>query len=258
MKISANLGFLYTDRALPDAIRAARADGFDAVECHFPYANDPAAVKAALAETGLTMLGLNTVRGDLAKSEFGLSALPGREAEARAAIDQALDYAAAIGAGKVHVMAGITDGGAGAETTFRANLAYACEKAAPLGITILTEPINHRNAPGYHISTIEHGAAIIADLGLPNLRLMFDCYHTQIMQGDLVRRLETHLPVIGHVQIAAVPDRGEPDAAGEVNFPYVLKALAAMGYDGAVGAEYLPRDKSSRGSLDWLAPLQAI
>lgn len=257
MQISANLGFLYRQLSLPEAIRAAAGDGFDAVECHFPYDTPALEVAAALSETGLPMLGLNTLRGDVENGDFGLSALPARVNEARSAIDQALDYAQEIGAKNIHVMAGITDGGTRAEDVFRENLSYACALAAPYGITILTEPINLRNAPGYHISLIEHGAKIIRDLDQPNLRLMFDCYHTQIMQGDLIQRLENHLPIIGHIQIAAVPDRGEPDA-GEVSYQHVLKALKTMGYSAPIGAEYIPRDGGNTGDLGWLTRFQNI
>lgn len=257
MKISANLGLLYADRALPDAIRAAGHDGFDAVECHFPYAANPAEVSAALHEAGLGMVGLNTSPGDTNRGDFGLAALPARVADGRKAIDQAIAYAAEIKARNVHVMAGVTDGSAKADEVFRRNLSYACDIAGPHGVGVLIEPINHRNVPGYHLSAVEHAADIIQDLGVKNLRLMFDCYHVQIMQGDLIRRLETYLPVIGHVQIAAVPDRGEPNA-GEVNYCEILKALSAMGYAAPVGAEYVPRQGSSAGDLDWLAEFQAI
>ncbi len=171
---SANLGFLFTDRPLPEAIRAAGRAGFSAVECHFPYDTPVAEVRAALDETGLPMLGLNTVRGNVTAGDFGLAALPGREAEARAAIDQAIDYARAVGAGSVHVMAGRSGGGAPAEATFRANLAHACDRAGG-DLAILIEPINQRDAPGYHLSRVEHAADIIATLGRDNLRIMYDC-----------------------------------------------------------------------------------
>lgn len=251
MKFSANLGFLFTELDLPDAIRAAAKAGFDAVECHFPYAFDPADVSAALRETGLPMLGLNTLPGDLSAGDFGLAALADREEEARAEITRAVDYAAAIGAGAVHVMAGKTDGGTAARAMYHANLGFACDLAAKHGITILIEPINHRDVPGYHLSRVEQAAAIIAEMDRPNLRLMFDCYHTQIMQGDLTRRLETHLPIIGHVQIAAVPDRGEPDL-GEVDFGWLMRKLADMGHDRPVGAEYKPRSGNTGDGLGWL------
>ena len=254
MSFSANLGFLFTDRPLPEAIRAARRAGFEAVECHFPYDTPPEQVRAALDETGLPMLGLNTVRGDR-EGDFGLAALPGREAEARAAIDQAVDYARAIGARAVHVMAGRSGGGEAAEATFRANLAHACDRAEGReragDLTVLIEPINHRDAPGYHVSTVEHAAEIVGALGRDALRVMFDCYHTQITQGDLIRRFEAHRAIVGHVQIAAVPDRGEPDA-GEVSHPHLIAAIREMGHTAPIGAEYRPRHGSTEAGLGWL------
>ena len=249
MRFSANLGFLWTDRPLPDAIRAAHAAGFDAVECHWPYETPPAETRAALDDTGLAMLGLNTLRGKL--GENGLSALPGRETAARAAIDRALDYAAAIGCGAVHVMAGAASGDAAAEA-FRANLDHACAQAGDT--TILIEPLNHHDAPGYFIQTAESAAAIIQAIARPNLKLMFDCYHQQIMGGDLTRRLTAHLPLIGHVQIAAVPDRGPPDR-GELDYRHMMAVLRDLGWDRPVGAEYksaLPTDQT----LDWLPVLR--
>jgi len=153
MKFSANLGFLWADRPLTDAIHAAKAAGFDAVECHWPYDVPAEAIKAALEETGLHMLGLNTRRGDVAGGENGLSALPGRESDARAAIDEAIAYAIAIETPKIHVMAGFAKG-QDAHDTFVGNLRYACEKAAPHGITILIEPLNKYDAPGYFPLTI--------------------------------------------------------------------------------------------------------
>ncbi|MFU8881699.1 MAG: hydroxypyruvate isomerase family protein [Rhodobacterales bacterium] len=255
MRYSANLGFLFTDMPLPQAIHAAKKAGFDAVECHFPYDIPAAEVAAALYETGLTMLGLNTVPGDKAAGDFGLAALTGREDEARSAIAQAIDYAVATGTKAVHVMAGRTDGGAAAEATFRANLTYACQLAAPHGITILIEPINTRDVPDYHLSRTDHAAQIIADLGQPNLRLMFDCYHMQIMQGDLATHLQKLLPIIGHIQIAAVPDRGEPDQ-GEVGYPWLMRHLASLGYSDPIGAEYKPRAGTLNG-LVWLDRFRA-
>lgn len=250
-RFSANLGFLWTDRSLPNAIRAAHAAGFDAVECHWPYATPPAAIRAALDETGLPMLGLNTRRGDTGAGENGLAALPGREDEARAAIDQAIAYARAIDCGAIHVMAGFTDKGRRAEETFRANLRYAADQAAACGKTILIEPLNNRDAPGYHLSDMDHAAEIIAAIGAPNLRAMFDCYHIQIMQGDLITRLAAHQSIIGHIQFAAVPDRGEPDA-GEICYRQVLAAIDAMGWAAPVGAEYKPRANTDAG-IGWLA-----
>ena len=245
-RFSANLGFLWTDVALPDAIRKAAAAGFQAVECHFPYDVDATAVNRALDETGLPMLDLNTIRGDVAAGDFGLSALPGREAEARAAITQAIDYAHAIGCRNVHVMAGK----GGDERTFLSNLAFAVYEARDLNIGVLIEPINQRDAEEYFLSEIEQAADYVEVIGAPNLKIMFDCYHVQIMQGDLERRLQAHLPHIGHIQIAAAPSRGEPDE-GEISYERLIPAIDAMGYDGFIGAEYRPRATTDEG-LGWM------
>lgn len=252
MRFSANLGFLFTDRPLPEAIHAAARAGFAAVECHFPYDTPPEAVRAALKETGLPMLGLNTWPGDRAAGDFGLAALPGREAEAREAIRQAVGYAQSIGAGAVHVMAGCSDGGAEAEAAFRANLAYACDLTAAHGITILIEPINPRDVPGYHLSSSAHAADVIAALGRDTLRMMFDCYHLQIMEGDLLRRFARYRPIIGHVQIAGVPDRGTPDQ-GEVDYGWLLPQIVALGWHRPFGAEYRPGAAGTEATLGWLA-----
>lgn len=248
IRLSANLGFLWTELPLPDAIRCAKAAGFEAVECHWPYEVDARLVRAALTETGLPMLGLNTVRGR--PGENGLAALPGREAEARAAIDQAFDYGRAVGARAVHVMAGFAAGASGARETFLANLDYAADRAEAAGMGVLIEPLNARDAPNYFLGTIEAAAGIVAELGRPSVKAMFDCYHLQIMGGDLLRRFEAHRTIVGHVQFAAVPSRAEPDE-GEVAFDRLLPALVAAGYDGFFGAEYRPRSTTDEG-LGWM------
>lgn len=253
MKFSANLGFLWNQRPLPAAIRAAKAAGFDAVECHWPYDVPAEETKAALTETGLEMLGLNTRRGNISVGENGLSALPGREADARAAIDEALAYARATGTKAVHVMAG-NSSGPRARAAFVENLGYACGKATADGITILIEPLNHYNAPGYFLNSTGQAVDIIREVAKPNLRLMFDFYHIQIMEGDVTRRFEVLLPVIGHVQIASVPDRGAPDH-GELDYGYVLGRIAASGWLHPIGAEYLPENKAAP-DMTWLAKYQ--
>lgn len=252
---SANLGFLWQELPLPDAIRAAKAAGFDAVECHWPYNFDAGAVAAALRETGLTMLGLNTSRGNVEAGDNGLAAIPGREDEAQAAIRQAVDYAVAIGTLNIHVMAGKAEGEA-AHRTFVANLTYACERAAAHGITILIEPLNHRDAPGYFLKTSGQAVAIISQVAASNLKLMFDCYHLQIMEGDISKRLEALQPHIGHVQIAAVPDRAEPDH-GELDYRHIVRLLDSLGYEKPLGAEYRPKTTTDAG-LSWLSGLRTL
>ncbi len=252
-RFSANLGFLWTELALPRAIAAAAAAGFDAVECHWPYEVPAGQTRAALSEAGLTMVGLNTVRGNVAAGDMGLSALGNRTDEARAAIDQAIGYAAATQTRNVHVMAGIAEGRS-ARKTFLANLAYAADRAREHGIGILIEPLNRRDAPGYFLSTSDAAAGIIEELGEPNVHMMFDCYHVQIMEGDLTRRLERYLPLIGHIQIAAVPSRREPDE-GEIAYERLIGEIDRMGYSGFIGAEYRPRASTQEG-LGWLKALR--
>lgn len=249
MKFSANLGFLWTDRPLPDAIRAAAAAGFAAVECHWPYDHDPATVLAALQETGLPMLGLNTRTG--APGELGLAALAGRVEEARAAIDEAIAYATSIGARNVHVMAGVH----GDAAVYAENLAYACDKGADRGLTILIEPLNASDAPDYFLRTTGQAVKIIDDLGRANLRLMFDCYHVQLTEGDVIARLKATLPHIGHIQFASVPDRAEPDA-GTLDYRAVFQRIRKLGYERPLGAEYRPRGTVEAG-LGWMRDLTA-
>jgi len=249
LRFSANLGFLWQELSLPDAIRAAKTAGFDAVECHYPYDTPAEAVRQALAETGLSMLGLNTIRGNVEAGDNGLTALPGREHEARRAIDQAIDYAGAIGAQNIHVMAGKSSGEE-ARTTFVANLRYACERAGNVGANILIEPLNSRDAPGYFLQTTDQAIEIIAAVGARNIKLMFDCYHIQIMQGDLTHRLQALLGAVGHIQIAAVPDRHEPDH-GEIDYTHILRFIEKLGYDRPIGAEYRPATSTEAG-LSWL------
>jgi hydroxypyruvate isomerase len=248
-KFSANLGFLFTEHSLPDAIRAAKAAGFHAVECHWPYDTPPAEISDALHQTGLTMLGLNTARGNAVQGDNGLSALTDRIPEARAAIDQAIAYAYAINTPNIHVMAGFASGQA-AHDCFVANLRYACEQAQVFGITILIEPLNHYDAPNYFLQTTAQAQATIAAVGADNIALMFDCYHVQLMEGDLTHKLQTLLPIIGHIQFASVPDRGAPDH-GEVNYTYVFQLIDALGYSAPLGAEYRPNGPTIE-TLGWL------
>lgn len=238
MKFSANLGFLWADLRLPDAIRAAHVVGFDAVECHWPYDFPAKEVRAALEETGLPMLGLNTRRGDVVDGENGLAALPDRETDARAAIDEAIAYARDTGTHSVHVMAGFS-AGPRAHDAYCANLDYACTAAAPHGITILIEPLNHYDAPGYFLSSADQAASIVREIGKKNLKLLFDFYHLQIMGGDVSRKLVRYMSIIGHIQIAAVPDRGAPDH-GELDYRHVISEIERLGWTTPIGAEYKP------------------
>ncbi len=249
-RFAANIAYLFTDRPLVERARAAAASGFRGVEGQFPYTTSAAALRAVIERHGLTMLGINTERGG--DGQFGLAAVPKREADFDGLFAQALDYITCAGGNAVHCLAGFVDvhDRPAAERTFIANLSRAADAAAGKGIMLLIEPINNRDRPDYFLNRVEHAADIVAKIGKPNVRIQFDFYHAQIMGGDLLRRFETHLPLVGHVQIAAVPSRHEPDE-GEVNYPEVFRFLDRVGYSGWIAAEYHPRAQTEDG-LGWL------
>lgn len=251
-RFSANLGFLWADRPLPDAILAAKAAGFHAVECHWPYDTPVTQVKAALHETGLEMLGLNTRRGNVANGDNGLCAVPGREAEALVAIAEAVEYAEAIGARAVHVMAGNAKGEEAHETFIR-NLHVATEISKRKGIVILIEPLNRFDAPGYFLKDTNQVRGIIEEVAAPNLKLMFDCYHVGRTEGDVIARLRDLLPIVGHIQFASVPDRGAPDH-GEIDYQTIFAEIATLGWNKPLGAEYKPFGETE-SSLAWMLSL---
>jgi len=241
LRFSANLGFLWTDLALTDAIKVAASNGFDAVECHWPFDVSSKSVDKTLKGLGLPMVSLNT--------------RPGREAQARSYIKEAITYAEAVDAHAVHVMAGRTDHGEAAEDCFRDNLIYASELAALHDITILIEPINRHDVKGYHLAFVEDAVETIEATKCENIKLMFDCYHVQITQGDTVRLVRDNIEHIGHIQIAAVPDRGEPDS-GVLDYREVFSVLEELNYDGFIGAEYRPRRGTAEG-LGWLREVKS-
>jgi 2-dehydrotetronate isomerase len=252
-RFAANLGYLFTDRALLARIDAAAACGFKAVELQFPYDVPAGEVRAAIARNKLTILGVNTPPGER-EGEFGLAAVPGREKDFQALFARALDYAATIGASAIHCLAGkvAPEQRPAADRVFLDNLRRAADLAAAKNITLLIEPINARDRPHYFLNHVEHAADVIAKAGTANVKIQFDFYHVQIVGGDLTYRLEKHLPLIGHLQCAAVPSRHEPDE-GEVNFPAVFAAVDRLGYRGWIGAEYRPRGRTEDG-LNWAKP----
>jgi hydroxypyruvate isomerase len=255
LRFSANLGFLWPDRPLLARIDAAGRAGFRAIELHWPYDIPATEVKAACARHDLTMLALNTAPGDLGRGDFGLGAVPGRAADFDAAIDQSIAYCLTTGAKSIHVMAGVvalSERARGRETFLR-NLQSAAQKASTHGLTLLLEALNPRDKAGYFYSTVGEAAGLIAELGIPNIRLMFDTYHVGVAEGDILKKLERHFPIIGHVQIAAVPSRAEPDE-GEIAYGAIFKELEALFYGGWIGCEYRPRGDTDAG-LVWISKL---
>ncbi len=251
IRLAANISFLFTELPFLDRFAAARATGFDCVECHWPYDHSIGEIAEALEKSQVRLTGINTAPGNLAMGDFGLAAIAGREEDFSRDFQQALDYAEGLGVPMIHVMAGCVteDDREAAEATFVANLKMAAEKAAAAGVSLLIEPINHRDKPNYFLRSVEQAASIIDEVGSTRVKILFDVYHIQILQGDIITRLNTHFDQIGHIQIAAVPDRGEPNA-GEINYPYVIEQIVLKGYRGLVGAEYKPRGTTESG-LAW-------
>ncbi len=256
-RLSANLGFLWPERPLLERIDAAAAAGFRAIELHWPYDVPASEVRARCDAHGLTLLGVNTARGDAAKGEFGLGAVPGRQAEFQATVDQAIGYCVEARGSAVHCMAGNVeaDDRVEARAVLIDNLRLASAKAAPHGLTLLLEPINKCDAPGYFYSTIAEGSAIVETLACANVRLMFDCYHVGMVGGDVLKELAAALPIVGHVQVASVPDRAEPNE-GQLDYREVFAALSRLRYTGWVGAEYKPRGNTDAG-LTWVGAVGA-
>jgi hydroxypyruvate isomerase len=250
-KFSANISFMFADRPFLDRIDAAKAAGFDFVECHFPYEFPIEVLNGRLARSSVSLTGLNTAPGDIAKGEWGLAAVPGREKDFEAHFDQALEYASALGASVIHIMAGNVPYNDRSLATYVTNLQKAAHKARSTKIDLVLEPLNRRDMPRYFISKSDDIVEVLKKIDRPNVKLLFDVYHVQIMEGDLIKRLERHRQYIGHVQIAAVPSRAEPDE-GEVNLPGIFKALDVIGYRGFVGLEYKPRARTEDG-LRWLS-----
>lgn len=250
-RFAANLSMMFTEVPFLDRFSAAAAAGFDAVEVLFPYDHDPDEIGACLRANGLTLALFNLPPGDWTAGERGLAALTGREAEFRASVPLALRHAKATGAKRLHVMAGLAAPDCpDADRAYRDSLRFLCA-AAPEGVTILIEPINPRDMPGYHLCDFNRAADLIAELALPNLRLQFDIYHRQILHGDVLTGLRRLMPIIGHVQVASVPLRHEP-GTGELDDFRVLRELDVLGYTGFVGCEYRPAADTVSG-LGWRA-----
>jgi len=236
-------------------LEAAARAGFRAIEMHCPYDVPAVEVATSARRNGLRLLGINTALGDAQRGERGLGALPGRERDFQATLDQSIAYCLASGASAIHVMAGNVPAAERqrARAVFAQNLRVAAEKAAAHDLPLLLEALNPRDNPGYFYSTVAEAAALIEELALPNIKLQFDVYHVARGEGDVLQKLERYMPMIGNVQIAAVPSRAEPDE-GEIAYPAVFAALDALGYPGWVGCEYRPRGDPAEG-LRWTRTL---
>ena len=254
-KFAANLSLLFNELPFLDRFEAAAAAGFNAVEFMFPYDFDPDDIRTRLIANRLHLALFNLPAGDWAAGERGIAIHSNLSGEFRESVALALKYATKLGCTQLHCLAGVAPIGGDIRTmrkTYVENLRYAASIFAQEGIKLLIEAINTRDVPGYFLDTTAKAADVIESVEAENLRLQYDVYHMQIMEGDLVPTIERLLPHIGHVQIADTPGRHEP-GTGEINYPFVLGKLDALGYAGWVGCEYRPRAGTVEG-LGWMAP----
>ncbi len=252
-KFAANLSMMFQE--IPnflDRFDAAAKAGFKGVEFLFPYDHKPEEIAERLEKNRLFLALFNTVPGNWAGGERGLAALPGREAEFRAGVETAIRYAKAAKCPLVHTMAGLWPDGqdkAPGERVYIENLRWAADRLAPEGLTAIIEPINTRDIPGYFLNYTGQACRIIDAVGRPNLRLQFDLYHVQIMEGDLAPKIRALAGRYPHVQIAGTPGRHEPDV-GEIHYPYLFDLFDEIGYQGWIGCEYRPKGETLAG-LGW-------
>ncbi len=258
-RLAANLSMMYQEHEFLDRFAAAARDGFKGVEFLFPFDFPAAEIRSRLDANGLTQALFNCPPGDWAKGERGLGSLPGREDEFRRTFGRALEYADALGNRRLHVMAGLVQPGRSREehrATYVKNLAWAAGQLGTRDLVLVIEPINTRDIPGFFLNRQDEAQAICRDAaaiaGPGKVKVQMDFYHCQIVEGDLAMKFRQHAGEVGHIQVAGVPERHEPDV-GEINYPYLFKLIDESGYDGWIGCEYRPRSGTTQG-LGWAKP----
>jgi hydroxypyruvate isomerase len=254
-RFAANLTMMFNEWSFLDRFAAAADAGFAAVEFLFPYDYSPDAIARCLSQNDLALALFNLPPGDWAAGERGFAALPDRFADLQRSVEAAMPFALATGVKRVHLMAGIaSDHDPRSGQAYRKAAAWTAERAGREGLDVVIEPLNGRDMPGYYLNGFKLAETVIGELALPNLKLQFDIYHRQIMHGDVTIALRQLMPIVGHVQIASVPSRNEPDGE-ELRYPFVFDELDRLGYPGFVGCEYRPRGKTTDG-LGWFLPLR--
>ena len=275
-RFAANLSMLYTELPFLDRFEAAARDGFQGVEFLFPYAFAPEDIAARLLGNGLQQVLFNAPPGGSDAAGFeaawaagqrGTAAVVGAEADFRTGVQWALRYAEALDCPRIHCMAGLLPEAASADqisaasSVYESNLRWAAAQAAAAGREILIEPINPRDIPRFFLNRQDDAHAIVQKIGAPNLKVQFDLYHCQIVEGDVATKIRHYLPTgrVGHFQIAGVPERHEPDV-GELNYPYLFNVIdevaATCAWQGWVGCEYRPQrgavPAGTSDGLGWL------
>lgn len=252
-RLAANVSLMFPEVPFMERFAAAARAGFRYVEYQFPYAFGGAAEVAQRArDAGVDVVLHNLPGGDAAKGDRGIACQPARVAEFREGVERAIEYAKAAGCPRLNALAGVAPANAAPELLFETlveNLRFAAGKLAAAGLTLLTEPANRRTIPDFFLCGSRQGIEVIDAAGAPNLKLQYDIFHMQIVEGDLAKTIERLLPRIGHMQLADVPDRHEP-GTGEINFDFLLAHIDRLGYQGWMGCEYIPKGDTVEG-LAW-------
>lgn len=252
-KFAANLSMLFTEVDFLDRFDAAADAGFQGVEYLFPYAFSAQEIKQKLEQNNLEQVLFNLPAGDWDAGDRGIAVDPNRIEEFQAGVPKAIEYAKALGCSQVNCLAGIVPDGVteqDAHNAFVINLRFAAQALKTEGIALVIEAINTRDIPGFFLNTTEQAKAVIKEVGSDNISVQYDIYHMQIMEGDLTPTMSANIGQIAHVQLADNPGRHEP-GTGEINYPFVLKHLDDLGYQGWVGCEYKPKTTTTEG-LDWI------
>jgi hydroxypyruvate isomerase len=254
-KFAANLSMLFTEIPFLQRFKAAADAGFKAVEFLFPYDFSKEEVAAALKDNGLALALHNLPAGDWAAGERGIACHPDRVQDFRDGVEKAIDYARALNCPQVNCLSGIRPDDVSAEKARGVlidNLRYAAEKLAAEKIGLLLEPVNSRDIPGFFVDRPSFGFALLDAAGTKNLKLQYDIYHAQVMEGDLANTMAREFALIGHIQLADNPGRNEP-GTGEINYPFLFRRLDELGYSGWIGCEYKPKTTTLEG-LSWVKP----
>jgi hydroxypyruvate isomerase len=252
-KFAANLTMLFTETPFMGRFALAREAGFKYVEYLLPYAFGFDELKGQLDSNGLKQVLFNLPCGDWAAGERGIAANPGRVEEFRAGVAKAIEYAKALGVTQLNCLAGrksLEFSGEAHWTALVENVRYAAKQLQANGLTLLVEPINHYDLPGFFLNRTDQVVKLLQEVNQPGVFLQYDVYHAQREEGELIATLRQHAGKIGHIQIADNPGRHEP-GTGEINYPFVLKEIDTMGYQGFIGLEYIAT-LGGKPSFDWI------
>lgn len=254
-RLAANLSLLFIEHPFLERFAAARRSGFRYVEYQYPYDFAPQEVAAAAREAGVQVVLHNVPRGRAQLGEHGTACLPGREADFRADLERAVDYARAAGCPRLHCLAGVVPPQAeraALHATYVANLKFAAARLQHEGMKLLIEPVSERTAANYFLGSSAQAIRVLDEVAADNAFLQYDLFHMQLLEGNLTATVERLLPRIGHMQLADAPGRHEP-GTGEINFAFVLQRIDALGYAGWMGCEYNPQGDTVAG-LKWAQP----